>query len=413
MATFFQNAYLRILVTYALGVMAAMTVSEAVTELGAIAREFQINGHGQVGLIMSLPSLMVALGALLAGYTVDRFGDRVVLLIGALAIVTGDLLVIASPTFKLLLICRAITGVGYVLTAVAAVTLLIRITTGKQRTMAMALWSTFVPASFLLPFLTAGLAEHFADWRAAFLAHSILTLLLVVLAQLCLPRRSAEEKVMFSRTRGLRDVLRSPLPWLLGISFGADAFLQTGVITTLAPWLAKSYGVDVLAVSRWNVVAMVCNGIGCLMVGALLNRGVRATLIGAMGIVLTGLPALMIFSLQLGLWPSLVASWVFTFGSGLLVGMWALAPVVAPSRDSIGATSGLITQLTLIGVFLGPPLFFNALHNHTGHSLSLLVMGGLAVCLVGIPVWLRDPNHKPTVEHRATERAGINKSSVN
>lgn len=139
MATFFQNAYLRILVTYALGVMAAMTVSEAVTELGAIAHAFHIDGHGQVGLIMSLPSLMVALGALLAGYTVDRFGDRVVLLIGAVIIVAGDLLVIAAPTFTLLLICRAITGVGYVLTAVAAVTLLIRITTGKQRTMVMAL----------------------------------------------------------------------------------------------------------------------------------------------------------------------------------------------------------------------------------------------------------------------------------
>lgn len=47
MATFLQNAYLRILVTYALGVMAAMTVSEAVTELGAIARDFHITGHGQ------------------------------------------------------------------------------------------------------------------------------------------------------------------------------------------------------------------------------------------------------------------------------------------------------------------------------------------------------------------------------
>lgn len=149
------------------------------------------------------------------------------------------------------------------------------------------------------------------------------------------------------------------------------------------------------------------------MVGALLNRGVRAMLIGALGIVLTGIPALVIFSLQLGLWPSLVASWVFTFGSGLLVGMWALAPVVAPSRDSIGATSGLITQLTLIGVFLGPPLFFHALQNHTGHSLSLLVLVGLAVCLVGIPVWLRDPNHKPAAEHRAPDGAGINKSSVN
>jgi hypothetical protein len=59
--------------------------------------------------------------------------------------------------------------------------------------MAMALWSTFVPASFLLPFLSAGLADHFADWRAAFLAHSVLTLLLVVLAQ-CACRGGARRK---------------------------------------------------------------------------------------------------------------------------------------------------------------------------------------------------------------------------
>ena len=88
MATFLQNTYLRILVAYALGVMAAMTVSEAVTELGSIAKEFHFAEHGQVGLVMSLPSLMVALGALLAGYTVDRIGDRVVLLIGAVVTVS-------------------------------------------------------------------------------------------------------------------------------------------------------------------------------------------------------------------------------------------------------------------------------------------------------------------------------------
>ncbi|NYY80227.1 hypothetical protein DMH27_04350 [Raoultella planticola] len=62
----------------------------------------------------------------------------------------------------------------------------------------------------------------------------------------------------------------------------------------------KSYGVDALVVSRWNVVAMVCNGIGCLMVGALLNRGVRATWIGASGIVLTGIPALVILACKWG-----------------------------------------------------------------------------------------------------------------
>ncbi|NYY80059.1 hypothetical protein DMH17_17140 [Raoultella planticola] len=101
---------------------------------------------------------------------------------------------------------------------------------------------------------------------------------------------------MFSRTRGLRDVLKSPLPWLLGISFGADAFLPKPASSPPRPVAGKSYGVDALVVSRWNVVAMVCNGIGCLMVGALLNRGVRATWIGASGIVLTRIPALVILA---------------------------------------------------------------------------------------------------------------------
>lgn len=395
MRTLLQQPIIRILVAYALGVMAAMTVSEAVTELGGIAKEFHVFEHSQIGLIMSLPSLMVALGALLAGYLVDRIGDRAVLLTGAVIIVIGDIAVVAAPAFHLLLGGRIITGIGYVLTAVAAVTLLIRITTGKQRNMAMALWSTFVPASFLLPFLSAGLAEHFSNWRAAFIAHSVLTLLLAFIATLSLPRRTAEEKAQFSRTRGLRSVLRSPLIYLLGISFGADAFLQTGIISTLAPYLSKRYSVPVIEVAHWNVVAMICNGVGCLLVGALLNRGVKAMVIGLFGLVLTGLPALAIYTLPLGFTFSIGASWLFMFGSGLLVGMWALAPVVAPSRESIGATSGLITQLTLVGVFLGPPLFIAAQSSNNSTSLTMLVISGLVVCLAGVPIWLRDVHHHP------------------
>ncbi|WP_201279431.1 MFS transporter [Cedecea colo] len=401
-----KSTFVRIFVVYALGVMAAMTVSEAVTELGSIAKEFHLMDHGKVGVIMSLPSLMVALGALLAGYAVDRLGDRVVLLCGAVIIVAGDLYVIASPSYSSLLAGRVVTGVGYVLTAVAAVTLLIRITTGKQRTMVMALWSTFVPASFLLPFISAGLAEHFQTWRAAFVGHSLLTLGLAFLAMLSIPRRTPEEKTQFSRTRGLSAVLKSPLPYLLGISFGADAFIQTGMISTLTPWLAKTYGVPAVEVAHWNVGAMIANAIGCLMVGAFLNRGIKATVIASAGILLAVLSALFIYLTAVGFLFSIAASWLFMFSSGLLVGMWALAPIVAPSRESMGATSGLITQLTLVGVFLGPLLFINALHADDANQMALMVIIGLAICLVAIPIWRRGPNHQSGSQHVGEGSAG-------
>ncbi|PPC79470.1 MFS transporter [Pokkaliibacter plantistimulans] len=395
MSTLIKNINFRIAVTYGLGVMAAMTVSEAVTELGNIAKEFHPDDPSKIGWVMSLPSLMVALGALLAGFFVDRFGDRRVLFTGALVIIVGDLFVMSAPSFEVLLIARAFTGIGYVMTAVAAVTLLMRITSGKQRTMAMALWSTFVPASFILPFLSAGLSAHFGSWRAAFTGHTLVTVILLLLAFVSLPKRTEQEKTTISRTRGLASVLRSPLPYLLGLSFGADAFLQTGVIASLAHYLSDRYDVSQMAVSHLNVFAMICNTVGCLLVGFMLNRGVRAVDIGITGTVLMGLAALALYVMPIGFSASIAASWIFMLASGLLVGMWAMLPVVAPSRESTGATSGLVTQITLVGVFLGPPMFFKAQAMGSMSELTLIIGLALVLCMSALPIWLRSHQAKP------------------
>jgi predicted MFS family arabinose efflux permease len=375
--------------------MAAMTVSEAVTELSAIAGEFHPDNRSLIGLIMSLPSLVVALGALAAGFLVDRRGDQPILLAGAATAVIGDICVIVAPSLEILLAARLLTGVGYVLSAVAAITLLMRITGGKRRTMVLALWSTSVPVSFILPFLTAGLAIRLGTWRAAFAAHAGLTALLFFLAIFSLPKRDAQS-VQPSRTAGLSAVLRTPWPYLLGLSFAANAFVLTGTIATLGPYLAGRYGIDELEVQRWNVVGMLANMLGCLLVGRLLNRGVAAHLIGLCGIVLSGTAAGLIFGVQIGAAASIAASWVFTIGCGLLVGMWALVPRCAPSPNSMGATSGLVTQLTLIGVLLGAPLAFAAQSASTPVPMLSLIVIATLICLAGgAPIWLRATSARP------------------
>jgi predicted MFS family arabinose efflux permease len=224
-ATLISRTGARIGIIFGLGVMAAMTVSEAVTELSAIAREFHPANSSLIGLVMSMPSLVVAIGALLAGYLVDRVGDRPVLLAGATIAVLGDICVVLAPSFQLLLAARLVTGLGYVLSSVAAITILMRITTGKQRTMALALWSTTVPVSFVLPFLSAGLAAEAGTWRAAFVAHAALTAGLIILAVSSLPQPE-NRSLQPSRTTGLSTVLRTPWPYLLGLSFAANAFIR-------------------------------------------------------------------------------------------------------------------------------------------------------------------------------------------
>src|SRR6476659_903903 len=98
MSTIIKAPLARVLIIYGLGVAAAMCVSEAVTELGKIAAEFHPPSRSTIGWVMSMPSLIVALGALISGYFVDRIGDRRVLFTGVLVMIAGDLLTTAAPS---------------------------------------------------------------------------------------------------------------------------------------------------------------------------------------------------------------------------------------------------------------------------------------------------------------------------
>ncbi len=383
MSTIIKSPLARVLIVYGLGVTAAMCVSEAVTELSKIAQEFHPPSQATIGLAMSMPSLIVALGALIAGYFVDRLGDRLILFLGVGVMILGDLCTVAAPSLDLLLAARALSGIGYVLAAVAAITTLIRLTSGHQRTMALALWSTFVPMSFLLPFLSAGFAAELGTWRAAFGFHIGLMIVLLLLAFLAIPGR--EEGVVALRSRGVRKVLSSPMVYLLGIAFAGDSFLQTGVLATLGHYLSEKYSQPEVAVSHWNSVSMVVNAAACLAVGLMLRKGVSSRAITTLGIIITAVAGIVLYGADLGFMGSIFAVWVLMFGSGLLVGMWTLVPFTAPSLESIGATSGLVTQFTLLGVLLGPPAYFAA--QAAGPAPTLIVfLGGLAVCALRYPV---------------------------
>lgn len=388
MSTIFESAFFKLFVIYSLGVLAAMSVGGAIPVLDSINAEFHPDSPAQVGLIVSLPSLMVVLGALVVGYLVDRFGDKPVLVLGAFVLVLGDIVVVVASDMPLLLAGRAINGLGYVLMSVSAITVLIRVTPEVQRHMAIAVWATFVPMSLIIPFLTASWVVAAGNWRFAFIGHAVVAVVMVVVLMVSVPARAkpAEQR---SRTTGLASVLRSPWPYMLGISIGGDAFLHVGIISTLAPFLQKEYGADPMFVNGCNIVAMVLNMIGCLAFGKLLETRLSPVKVGVFSILATGIPALAVYGLPIGVTASIACSWVLMFFSGVLTGMWSFVPNVAPSERSIGATSGLVTQLTLLGVLLSGPVCFAVLDGETPMSMTTVIVLGLLACLVRLPILAR------------------------
>jgi MFS transporter, DHA1 family, inner membrane transport protein len=381
---------MKIILIYALGVFAVAVISVAVPEVGGIARELHPQSPAALGWVISMPALVAALGALVIGSVVDILGDRRVLVAGGLILVAGDIGVVMSHSLSVLLEWRVVSGVGYVCMAVAAVTMMTRLTQGRERTLALALWSTVIPASFIVAFIGGSMLLAAGQWRSAFGWHAAITALLLVLGIIALPARNAGEAIVV-RTAKIGLVLRSFWPYLLGLSFAANACLQTGVIASLPQMLASSIGAGETQVHSFNVLAMLINMLGALCVGALLNRGVKALTIGTAGVVLCGLACLGLALVPTGFPEAMAMNCSFMLGCGMLVGLWALLPLVAPSPQTLGATSGLITQITLVGVLFGPPAALSAL-SRGPHGFLVFAAISLAASLIGLPVWLRADN---------------------
>jgi predicted MFS family arabinose efflux permease len=374
-----QSSFALILLIYAIGVLGATSISQAVPIVGDLAKAFHLS-RPQAGWVISTPSAVVAVGALLFGWFVDRFGDKTMLLLGCAVLALGDLGVALAGDVRLLFAMRIVEGIGYVAIAVAAVTLLTRTTEGKRRTSALTLWSSFVPMSFALPLILAAQLAGSGAWRWAFLGHGIVLLLLAAVAVASLPRPSASRTSV--RTAGLATVLRSPPPYLLGLAFACGAFMQTGVISTLPHLLTGRFGVSIGLASMIGTLGMVFNIVGCLWVGPLLNRGVAAFSVAALGVALALVGGVALYVPGMAFMFAAGASCVFFLGTGIIVGLWALLPRVAPSPACIGATSGLVTQIVLWGVLFGPPAAFAAAGSQDWIRQSANVAIAAVLCLI-------------------------------
>ncbi len=375
-----QGSWASIILIYAIGVLGATTISQAIPVVGDIARIYRAGR--EVGWIISIPSALVAIGALLTGWIVDRIGDKRVLVAGCAIVIGGDVGVGLAGSIQSLLAMRVVEGVGYLCIAVAAITMMTRITHGARRNIALTLWSSFIPMSFAIPLLLAYRLAGTGQWRWAFYGHAIALGACFALALVQLPGVGTDR--VGSRSAGLAAVIRRPGPYLLGLAFASAAFVQTGIVSTLPHLLSGRYGVGIGAASAVGTLGMVLNAAGCLIVGPLLNRRAPPLAIATVGVMCTVSGGLAIGVTFARFYSAVLVSCLFFFGAGLIVGLWALLPRVAPNRQSLGATSGLVTQITLWGVLFGPPMAFAAQANGqwTQESANIIIAGfAILICI--------------------------------
>ena len=345
---------------------------------------------------MTLNFLVMGLGGFAWGALSDRFGARIVVMIGA--VLLGLALVLASRTGSLLTF-QVTYGVLVGLAASAFFAPMIALTSGwfdTNRSLAVSLVSAGmgVAPMTISPFARWLISAY--DWRTAMFDIGI-TAWVLLLPAVLLVRQPPKPAVAdigsapVAEGAGLTvgQALRSPQFIVLGLTFFACCAAHSGPIFHMVSYAMLCGVAPMAAVSIYSVEGLAGLG-GRLLYGVLADRlGVKPVLIAGLAIQAIVIAAYLSIS-QLGQFYMLAVIFGATYG-----GVMPLYAVLAREyfgQRILGTVFGAATMLSSLGMALGPlagGMVFDAYANYSWLFIGSAIIGlgavGIAIAFPPLP----------------------------
>ncbi|MES2965232.1 MAG: MFS transporter [Bdellovibrionota bacterium] len=363
-----------------------------------LARQFDASPF-QIGLLLSIYSIMQFLFSPFWGRLSDRIGRRPVILISLLGGFAAYTLFAFSQTLTLLFIARALAGLfgGNISTAHAYIA---DVTKPEDRSKGMGLLGAAFGLGFIFgPLMGAGLGLigekigseppfglSFAALGAAALCLLNFAFASVVLKESLPPeRRSKKSGSRRDRLRELFSHLSRPVAGPLMIVFFLSGLAMAQMEAMLFPFMADHYGWD-LKTSSYGFAY-----IGVLMVltqGVIVRRwmpriGERRTLAIGLGSFALSL-ALIPLSTPLAMLA--VVMTVLAIGNGLMrppnLGLISLATPPESQGEAMGVTNSLASLGRIIGPVVG-----GLLYERISHGAPFFFAGALTAAALGLALF--------------------------
>lgn len=347
--------------------------------------EFNLS-YGELGLLMTVFFAISGVGQALAGFVVDRFSARVVLMSGVALLGISAVVLSSAQTYAQLMAGAFLAGCGNCVFHPADYTLL------NQRVSKQRLAHGFSVHGIsgnigwaLSPLFLTSVAGR-TDWRTALLCASVLPL--VVLALLVWNRHALRPQPVPAPAMGAAAVagasplgfLRLKVVWMCFAFFVISAIALAGVQTFAATSLVSLYGMSLAWATSAYTCFMLSSAVGMLY-GGFLGAGNRSH--GR--IIIVAFASAAVFALILA--AAVVPAWMAI----VLMGLVGFATGIAgPSRDlmirgaapanATGRVFGVVYSGLDTGLAIGP-LLFAALMD-AGHPAGVFVVIGIFQALV-------------------------------
>lgn len=388
-------SWLRLVITLAISTVANVGMWAVIVVMPAVEVEFGA-GRAEASLPYTLTMIGFALGNLLIGRLVDRFGVTLALNGAAVAIAAGFFLSTLAPSIMVLSLTHLLLGLG---SAVGFGPLIADISHWfvRRRGIAVALVASGNYLSGAIwPTLLAGMLAD-SGWRQVYLTLAMVTLVVLIpMSQLLRRRIPLEAQARAEAVRSMRSVSvgLSPraLQYLLGLAgIGCCVAMSMPQVHIVAYCVGLGYGPAVGAemlslMLLGGVVSRVISGLAADRLG-----GVMTLLIGS---VLQCI-ALFLYLPYDGMVPLYVVSMVFGLSQGGIVPSYALVVrEYMPAREA-GARVGFVMMMTILGMALGGWMS-GWIYDLTGSYMWAFVNGiGWNGLNIAIMLWLVSRGRPP------------------
>lgn len=364
------------------GVAAALHVAKLPPAVPVLQRELGIT-LVQAGFLLSLVQLASMGLGIVAGLTGDGIGLKRSMLIGLSLLTAAGYAGGFAQSVQMLLVLRAVEGLGFLMTTVPAPSLLVRSVRASQRTRMLGVWGTFMPLGTALALLTGPDIMAFIDWQGWWWLIATISLAVGVWLARAVPHdpprpvaRGHGWHQRLVRTLGARG------PWLAALTFAVYSAQWLSVIGFL-PVLYEATGwTGTLGAVLTASVAGI-NMVGNVLAGRLLSRGVAPRVVLWAAFAAMALGAFFAFSTLTEHAPVLRYGGALLFSAmGGMVpgGLFGLAPRLAPDEQTISTTMGWMLQWSAIGQFTGPPLVAWVASQAGGWQWTWVLLGACSAC---------------------------------
>ncbi len=353
-----QHSWPRVFAVFTVGVSAAFLVGKVPAALPVLRNEMNLTLF-EAGLLVSMMSLVAALGGVLIGALAETSGLRRTAIAGIVVSVVGGIGGALAADPMQLLVGRAVEGIGFFMMSVSLPGLVIQLSDGRRRQSAMGLWGGYLPFGAGLILLIGGVVIAEIGWRGLWLMITGAQAAMLAVLLWAAPRPPRRDKAAPSKAiaKTIATTARARGPVMLAVTFGCYSG-QYLALTAFVPLILveeASWSLPMAAAVAAGV--MMINAIGNVAAGLLLDKGFRrATLILVAAVAMAG-GACMVMSDVLPVEARLAWAVCFSCFGGLIPGaLFAGVRHHAPSPAHISTVNGLMLQGVAIGQFVGPAL---------------------------------------------------------